>query len=89
MHAIEETLERHGLKDDLNKVANITFAFDNGRMLDNLEYRAAKLRKGKYNYVTEGEEEMTIVKNERYRDIVTPNSFYCTFRHAEARRLAL
>ena len=82
-------MERHGLKNDLNKVANVTFAFDNGRLLGSLGYRGAKLRAGKFDYVTEGEAEMTFIKNTRFKDMVTPNSFYCTFRHAEARRLAL
>ena len=82
-------MERHGLKDDFNKVANVTFAFDNGRLLNNLKYRGSKLRAGKFNYVTECETEMTNTKNTRFKGMVTPNSFYCTFRHAEARRLAL
>ena len=66
-------------------MADLSFAFDNYVMLRLLSHRAESLMEAKFKSVAKIEDKMTREKNLLYEKLVQPNSFYCTFEHAQTK----
>ena len=71
--------EEHSLTESDIKIADINFAFNNREMLLLLNKRYDYLCKAKFDKVEQIENEITRVKDEKYSQLVVPNTFYCTF----------
>ena len=63
------------------EIADLTFAFDNSKMLELLKMRAAALRASKFQVAEEIDRRLTEEKNKSFDRLVRPNHFFCTFRH--------
>ena len=61
--AIEASLMESGLSEEQSKVADLTFSFDNGRMIKLLQYRTEAIHNAKFNSVTKLENKLTRLKN--------------------------
>ena len=64
-------------------MADITFAFNNGKMLKYLIKRAQYLSKTEFTKALKVEHKLTALKNKKYEELVTPIYFYCTFMNSE------
>ena len=87
--AIEDSLMESGLSEEQSKVADLTFAFDNGSMINLLKYRAKAIHKAKFDIVSKLENKLTRLKNQDFEKLNVPNTFYCTFANVAARKSAL
>ena len=87
--AIEESLMESGLSEEQSKVADLTFSFDNGNMINLLQYRAKAIHNAKFDIVSKIENKMTRLKNQDFEKLNVPNTFYCTFANVAARKSAL
>lgn len=77
---IQEELSRHcGLSLEKSKVADICFAFNNREMLLLLKKRSEYLGKARFDKAEEVENQLTALKNEKYEELIIPNTFFCTF----------
>lgn len=65
------------------RVADVTFAFNNGKMLKYLAKRAQYLSKTEILKALKVEQKLSELKNKRYEELVTPIYFYCTFMNSE------
>jgi len=81
---IQEALLKQGLSREQCKVADICFAFNNRPMLLLLKERNEALCKTKFDKARELEEKLTVMKDEKYEELIIPNQFYCTFQWGEA-----
>ena len=81
--------EEHSLTESDIKIADINFAFNNREMLLLLNKRYDYLCKAKFDKVEQIENEITRVKNEKYSQLVVPNTFYCTFMEGKGQAAAL
>ena len=73
----------HTLSKKDTQVADIVFAFDNSVMLRLLKKRYEYLCKAKFDKAEAIEERMTTLKNDKYEQIIVPNTFFCTFMEGE------
>lgn len=77
---IQKTLEEKcGLSFEESKVADIVFAFNNRRMLELLIKRGKYLNNANMEKAEKVEKQMTKLKDEKYEELIIPNSFFCTF----------
>ena len=65
-------------------VVDVRFSFYNFTMINRLEKRADALKKKKYTRVKRLELEMDDIVQGQFDLIRQPNTFYCTFKYAEA-----
>ena len=82
---IETTLQNNGFSEDNSRVADLSFAFYNHNMLNLLYWRAKALKDAKFGNVAKIEDKLTREKNRTLEDLIKPNTFYCTFKHAIAK----
>ena len=73
--------QQGGLTEEESEIADLTFAFDNSKMLELLNLRAAALKASKFEAAEQISRRLTEEKNRSFDRLVRPNSFFCTFRH--------
>ena len=79
---IQKNLEQNSstqLNREQSRVADIAFAFHNREMLVLLKKRYEYLCKAKFEKAEKVEEQLTKIKNEKFDQLIVPNTFYCTF----------
>ena len=87
--SIESQLQAHGLTAEESEIADLTFGFNNKKILKLLTQRAAALKASKFKIARDFEKKITEEKNKNFDRIVRPNSFFCTFRHEVGQHKAI
>ena len=70
--------------EEETRIVDIHFTFWNKSMLKLLMKRANALRKVKFEKVKKIEAEMDRLKESKFDQLRTPNTFYCTFENSKA-----
>ena len=87
MEELQNVLERElGLSQEQSRVADIAFAFNNRNMLKLLRKRYKYLRQAKFDKAEEIETQMTALKDDKYEQLVVPNTMYVTFMEGIAQQ---
>ena len=81
--------QKKNIAEEDAQIADLTFSFDNSRMLSLLHLRAAALKSTKFDIAAEAGNKLTDEKNRNYDKITRPNGFFCTFRHESGQHTAL
>ena len=72
-------MAEQGLSQEQSRVADIVFAFNNREMLKLLMKRGKYLSNANMDKAEAVEKEMTILKNQKFDELIVPNHFFCTF----------
>ena len=76
--------EKGGISEKDSKIADIVFAFNNRDALVLLRKRYEYLCKAQFEKAEKIEDKLTQLKNEKYCELVVPNTFFCTFMEGKA-----
>ena len=87
IEGIQKNLE--GVDEERQKVADITFSFNNKSIIKLLKKRSKMLNKREFDKASLIEKEMNKLKVCEYDELIVPNNFLMTFMHVETKRAAL